>query len=248
MSNEFSICTVCTEEKSCEDDTNLTPHMPMHSNSCFLPHGRDKQTQKHNVKFTEVHITTFPIELGDNPCCEGLSLQMSRSASSSRVLEIDTMEKWKFQRRGSSKNSKPSDFKLLYFQRHKILRNLGYTQEELAEALDEKEIIRRRRSRSVRLWNWQQRIMRLLHIGKGRSIISDNSPSTTILNTSTNWRYMIAITAHIFSPLLHFIPYKDTSPFQLKLFISFIETLRPFHTASTALPNSVHHQPNNYNT
>lgn len=124
---------------------------------CFLPKERERQTK--NVSFSQARIISFPIELGDNPCCEGLPIQMSREACHSRVVDIDQLEDWKQeQRNGRSR----SGFKLHFFQRQKILKNLGYTVDELANALDEIKAIRRRRLRSIRGFKLRQRCLKLI--------------------------------------------------------------------------------------
>ena len=122
---------------------------PSHvSYSCFLSKERENAT--FNVTFSKAEITLFPMELGDNPSCEGVPIQLSREPCHSRVVDIDTLEEWKRKNRGDRVND-PSAFKLHFFQRQRLLKNMGYTFQELAEVSKETESIRRKRLRSVRL-------------------------------------------------------------------------------------------------
>jgi hypothetical protein len=140
-------------------DSTLDGHDLINLCGCFLPKERERRTN--SVTFSEARITTFPIELGDNPCCEGLPIQMSREPSYSRVIDIDTFENWKRRERGDKKR-RPSAFKLHLFQRQRLLKNLGYTIEELAKTLDETESIQRKRSRSIRFFKWRRRFIKLI--------------------------------------------------------------------------------------
>lgn len=156
-----SLCSsVRTDSTTCtcnhqEDDEELS------SSSCNHHTTQDPK----RVSFSQVHILSFPVELGDNPSCSnGLPIQLGSRPTKQVVIDLETLEHMKEGHRRDH-----TELRLELLQRQKMLRNTGkYSTEELADHLYKADLERKKQKKSAKKYQFQQKVSSVFHfVGRG---------------------------------------------------------------------------------
>jgi hypothetical protein len=144
----------CTHQ---EDDEELSSSPCCHHKS---------QESKH-VSFSQVHILSFPVELGDNPSCsDGLPIQLGSRPTKQVVIDLEILE-----RRKEGRRRDLIELRLELLQRQKLLRNTGkYSTEELADQLYKADLERKKQKKSAKKYQFQQKVSSVFHFARKGSV------------------------------------------------------------------------------
>jgi hypothetical protein len=105
--------------------------------------------KKKSLHFGEVHITEFPITIGDNPfVSEGCPVALDAKAVHSEVLDFAVYERYRPERRSKDK------FRLGVTKRCKLLMSNGYDLPEIAQASMDASAIKQQRIETNKNYRW----------------------------------------------------------------------------------------------
>lgn len=111
------------------------------------------------VSFSTCEIHSFKMVLGDNPGVQiGLPIQLGPESDETSIVDIDTYEDCR-----DGKRKKGQDLSISFYERLRLLRMSGYSDDELARRLDEIEKTKKNRERSSRGFSFRKRIGNLIH-------------------------------------------------------------------------------------
>jgi hypothetical protein len=114
------------------------------------------QTTK-QIKFDTVEIREYPIVLSTNPACEyGPSIEIGweYDTNADKAITVSQYEKERIGKRKREKPGRPSQLYLSQVRREAILKEAGYTEEEVKTAVRGKRKARMQRSMSTFLSVW----------------------------------------------------------------------------------------------
>lgn len=112
-----------------------------------------------SVSFSTCEIHSFKMVLGDNPGVHvGLPIQLGPKVEKSRVVDVDTYER---HREGKRKTG--HDLCISFYDRLRMLRMSGYSDDELATRLNEVERAKKKRESSSRGLAIKKRLEKILH-------------------------------------------------------------------------------------
>jgi hypothetical protein len=100
------------------------------------------------VSFDTIEILQFPIEVGDNPCAEGVPISIGWEAHETDVFDLDLYEQHKPEPRGRDDIHIPAQI------RQALLAAEGTTAKEMLEAVTEAQKIQKSRVKSIRSQKW----------------------------------------------------------------------------------------------
>jgi hypothetical protein len=100
------------------------------------------------VSFDKIEILQFPIEVGDNPCAQGVPISIGWEADETDVFDLDLYEQHKPERRGRAGIHIPARI------RQDLLAAEGTTLREMLEAVKEAQKIHKSRLKSIRSQKW----------------------------------------------------------------------------------------------
>jgi len=128
---------------------------------------RESRHSKKSVSFSQVHILSFPVELGDNPSCSnGLPIQLGSRPTKQVVIDLEILENMKEGHRRDYR-----ELRIALLQRQSLLRNTGkYTTEELADRLYKADLERKKQRQSVKKYQFQQKVSSIFKKNKRSSI------------------------------------------------------------------------------
>ena len=130
-------------------DTNDTQHSD----------GSNSPNRSRCVSFSTCEIHSFKMVLGDNPGVQiGLPIQLGPESDETNIIDIDTYEDCR-----DGKRKKGKDLSISFYERLRLLRMSGYSDDELARRLDEVEKTKKNRERSSRGFSLRKRIGNLIH-------------------------------------------------------------------------------------
>ena len=113
---------------------------------CSYPIMKPIQNKKKKVRFSTVEIRKYEIILGDNPAVsKGPPITIDWKPFARTILRVDTHIKMNPRRR-----LKPKEMVLPLFHRDLLLKNSGYSRNDLLEATKQCNIIKGQRSATVR--------------------------------------------------------------------------------------------------
>ena len=122
-----------------------------------------------NVSFHKIEITSIPMQLGDNPCAEGIPVTLGWEANRTDVFDLEAYEECKPERRTGT------DLHLPPVIRHALITSSGdHSREEIAAAIKEAERIQKSRCRSIKNQKWDginfafESVKRKVSHGRGR--------------------------------------------------------------------------------
>jgi hypothetical protein len=106
-------------------------------------------TTKQRIQFDTVQIREFPIILSNNPSCHyGPSIELGWEYSTNTSDETITVSQYEKLREGKRRTGRPSKFYLSQVRREAMLKDAGYTDREVKNAIKDKQKARRQRSLS----------------------------------------------------------------------------------------------------
>mmetsp|Transcript_23850 Transcript_23850/g.67396 ORF Transcript_23850/g.67396 Transcript_23850/m.67396 type:complete len:152 (-) Transcript_23850:326-781(-) len=116
------------------------------------------------LRFTNVTIQTYPIQLGDNPACSmGAPIQISWDPINSEIVDVDFYEFY----RNKERKSSSKELMMKPEKRGQMLLRLGYSMEEIASAALEADSIRAQRAETLSSsQGWERFGSLLLKTGK----------------------------------------------------------------------------------
>jgi hypothetical protein len=135
------------------EETPRTMERVMSSTSCLKldeegPGNLSLSKLTKRVSFDTIAIFQFPIEVGDNPCAEGVPISIGWEAHETDVFDLDLYEQHKPERRGRAGIHIPAQI------RRALLTAEGTSAKEMLEAVKEAKKIQKSRVKSIRSQKW----------------------------------------------------------------------------------------------
>jgi hypothetical protein len=124
--------------KSCFKKLGATNH----SSCSSLP------TFKRNVSFHQIEINQFPIEIGDNPCADGVPIQIGWLPDQTDVFDFELYESSKMEPRDRHEFHMPAEI------RQAMLFSNGAKTQDMVDAIREVKKIKKSRVRSIKNRKW----------------------------------------------------------------------------------------------
>ena len=116
------------------------------SSSISPPSTRNAQRRRSSVQFGSLTIRSYEVQLGDNPSCSnGAPVSIGWRYNELNPIGIDAYEEWMKDKRRSR-----SQFHLPRFERESILREHGYSRDQMKKATKEVAKIKKQRRASLK--------------------------------------------------------------------------------------------------
>jgi hypothetical protein len=117
------------------------------SSSSFSRSSKTSSMPK-NVSFHQIEIAEYHMELGDNPCAQGVPVTIGWEAHQTNVFDLQQYEAVKPERRDSYNLHMPPAI------RHALIYSQGTSNAAMAAAMNEARKIRKSRMQSIKNRKW----------------------------------------------------------------------------------------------